>query len=108
MSEIREGTVYKSFEIEGVTFKIYYGYESEGERARGWEPTPIYPDFAKQPQYTKDGIPFTIAYGGPCAQYAPINADADDEWCANCHHFDQREEFIGLCGCPQDRVRKNE
>ncbi len=107
MTQIKDGALYKVFEIEGVRFEIFYGYETEAEKQNGWEPSPLYPDFARRPQYTKGGHPFTLAYGGPCPHYRPLNRDADDEWCANCPHFDQREEFVGLCKSPH-RVRKNE
>lgn len=108
MTENKEGKLYKAFEINGVYFEIYYGYETESERRRGWDPTPIYPNFTEQPQYTSDGIPFTLAYGSPCRHYEPIDREEDDDWCANCPHFDQREEFIGLCGCMHNRIQKNE
>lgn len=106
MTDIKEGMLYKSFEIEGFSFHIYYGYETAGERERGWEPTPIYPDFEEKPLYTKDGIPFTAVYSSPCAYYDPIEPESDDAWCANCTHFDMREEFIGLCKHPYNQKRR--
>ena len=106
MSDIKDGAHYKTVEIEGIKFEIRYGYESDADRRRGWEPTPQYPDFAKVPQYTKKGTPFALAYGGPCRYYAPIDKDADDDWCANCQRFDQREEFIGLCQAPEHRAKR--
>ena len=108
MNEIRVGDLHKTIEIEGVMFNIYYGYDSDEERIRGWDPTPIYPDFEKRPQYTKEGIPFTLAYGGPCRHYDRFDKEAEDDWCANCTMFDKREEFIGLCKCHMNRAWKNE
>ena len=95
---IKDGTLYKTLEIENVRFDIYYGYESQTERQRGWEPTPQYPDFDRSPQYTKEGFPFSLAYGGPCEHYAPIERDTD-EWCAGCSFFERRDEIIGICKC---------
>ena len=106
MTEIKEGALYKTFEIEGVTFEIYYGYESESERLRGWEPSPMYPDFAERPQYTGEGIPFTLAYADICEHYDPIEKSSEEEWCANCSFFDKKEECVGLCRC--NERRKNE
>ena len=108
MNKIRDGDFYKRIEIEGVIFDVYYGYESDLERKRGWEPTPQYPDFTLTPKHTSKGKPFTVAYGCPCDYYTPIDKDLDDEWCANCVHFDKREEFIGLCNAPKRQMRKNE
>ncbi len=108
MSRIKEGTLYKIVAIDGVKFQIYYGYESESERGRGWEPSPVYPNFTEQPQYTSEGYPFAVAYQDVCEHYAPIKTETDFIECANCKQFDQREEFIGLCQCLHNRVRKNE
>ena len=105
---IKEGDLYRIIEIEGKRFEIYYGYESESERQHGWEPTPLYPNFTEQPQYTKEGVPFAVAYSEVCAHYAPVQREAEDEWCAGCAHFDKREDVIGLCRCPKNLVRKNE
>lgn len=105
MSEniIREGTLYKSFEVEGIHFDIYYGYECEGERRFG-EPTPVYPDFLTAPQYTKDGYPFAVAYQIECEHYDPVRK-SDDSWCALCRFYDKREEYMGICRC-EKRYRK--
>ena len=106
MKKVKKGDLYKTVEIEGVTFDIYYGYDSETDELRGWEPTPIYPDFEARPQYTKDGTLFTLAYREPCEHYDKSDGESDDAWCADCTQFDQREEFIGLCKCPMNKIRK--
>ena len=108
MSKIKDGDLHKTFEIDGVRFDIYYGYDTEAEKLRGWEPTPLYPDFDKSPQYTDDGIPFTLAYGGPCDHFNRSDKNSEDDWCANCTMFERREEFIGLCKCPMNQINKNE
>ncbi len=106
MSTVKDGELYKAFEIEGIKFEIYYGYESDGERRCGWEPTPIYPNFSQSRQYTEDGVPFTLAYSDVCKQYSPIDNGCDDSWCANCSSFDRREQFIGLCKNEKSKLCK--
>lgn len=107
MRKKEEGLLYKTFEIEGVRFDIYYGYESEDER-RHWPPSPIYPRFSEKPQYTPDGVPFTLAYQEVCRYYEPKVTDTDFVECDNCHFFVRREELIGLCMCQQRQERQNE
>ncbi len=109
MNNIRDGDLYGIFEIEGVTFEIYYGYPTESERERGWEPSPIYPDLAGTPQYTKSGYRFVTAYQDACEHYVPIISRPDDGWCHNCKMFDKKEKYIGICLCEQRRNgRKND
>lgn len=105
MGGIKEGTLYKSVEIEGVLFDIYYGYECEGERAHGWDPSPLYPDFAKNPLHTKNGKPFALIYDEPCDEYLPISKTTECICCANCKLFEKREEIIGVCNA--EKRRKN-
>jgi len=107
MKKIRDGSLYKTVEIEGVTFRVYYGYESESERVRGWEPTPQYPDFKKQPIYTKDGAPFVMADQDICEHFEPKPEISSEGWCNDCEHLESHEEFIGICRCPLQQ-RKNE
>ncbi len=98
MKKPNEGDLYKSIEIEGTRFDIYYGYETEEEKTR-WDPSPVYPYFPDQPQYTKDGIPFAVAYQDVCEYYDPFVTETDFHECDNCRLFDKREEFVGLCKC---------
>lgn len=105
IAEIKEGDLYKTFELDGIRFDIYYGYEDESERHFG-ELSPVYPDFIAKPQYTKDGYPFAVAYQMECEHYAP-KRNSDDDWCANCKFYDKREEYMGVCRC-EKRKRKND
>lgn len=107
MEKKEEGILYKTVEIAGVRFDIRYGYESEEER-RYWPPSPIYPNFVQQAQYTPDGTPFVLAYQEVCEHYDPIVADTDFVECYNCHFFTRCEDLIGLCRSPQRRERQNE
>ncbi len=106
MNKIRDGDLYQTLEIEGVTFEIYYGYSSDGERSLGWEPSPIYPDFTATPQYTKRGLPFVTAYQDACKHYKPIKNKSDDHWCYNCEMFDKRDKHIGICQCAHRREQR--
>lgn len=106
MNVIKEGDLYKAFEIDGVRFEIRYGYECEGERQFG-EPSPVYPDFIGSPQYTKDGYRFAVAYQIECEHYAPIKK-SDDDWCANCKFYDKREEYMGICRCEEQKLKPKE
>ena len=103
MNKIRDGDLYKRIEIEGVKFEIRYGYVSEGERERGWEPHPIYPDFTKEPRHTKDGEPFVTAFQDVCEHYKPTAKG--EEWCHNCEWLDKRDTHIGICKCPKRRKK---
>ncbi len=109
MNKIRDGDLYSTFEIEGVTFAIYYGYPTESERLHGWEPSPIYPDFTVAPQYAPGGQPFATVYQDACEYYRPLLNKTDDHWCYNCEMFVKREKYIGICTCEKRRiVRRND
>ena len=97
MRENKDGDFYKTVEIEGVRFDIYYGYESESVKQRGWEPTPQYPDFSANPTYTPSGKRFQVAYGEICEKYQPIKKKTDMVCCQNCKLFSKKEDYIGLC-----------
>lgn len=103
MTEIREGSLHKKFEVEGVIFEIFYGYSTEEEKQHGWGPQPQYPVFTENPQYTARGFPFATAYQDCCEYYQPIKPKKEDNWCYNCKLFDQREKYIGICTCEKRR-----
>lgn len=103
MEMIREGMLYRISVVEGTRFELYYGYGSEEEKARGWEPTPIYPDFIGSPQYTKSGHPFANAFQEVCSHYNKRPTPNDDDWCDLCVHFECGDDYIGVCRCPMNR-----
>ncbi|MDO4607580.1 MAG: hypothetical protein Q4B40_00125 [Clostridia bacterium] len=109
MKNIREGEFYKTLIVCDKAFDILYGYYCESERDR-WEPTPIYPDFIKNPQHTKDGRPFATAEQAVCEHYTPKANASGEEWCNDCVHFKLYEEIIGVCQCRhrQKSERKDE
>ena len=98
MKDIREGDLHKTVVIGDRIFEIRYGYTSEEERSR-WAPVPIYPDFAKVPQYTTDGFPFVTAYQDSCPHYCSKPMATGENWCSDCKHFEKCEEYIGICRC---------
>lgn len=103
MINVKEGTLYKLIEIDGVCFNIYYGYECEGERLRGWEPEPIYPDFKKNPIYNNDGKQFALTNDEICELYLPISITTECICCANCKHFILCEDIIGICNARKEK-----
>ncbi len=106
---MKEGTLYKRVEIEGVTFEIDYGYLTDEHRQRGWDAEPLYPDFVERPQYTRDGFPFANAYQDVCEHYQRKPSKNDDDWCDLCKLFEKHETYIGICRCEARRgERKNE
>lgn len=97
MKEIRDGDLYKTVTVFGKSFSLYYGYYDDAERkSRYGEPTPIYPDFIKNPLYVQEGYPFATEMQDVCGHYEGI---ADGESCYSCRHFQKGEELIGLCRC---------
>ncbi|MBQ8229234.1 MAG: hypothetical protein IJZ32_00895 [Clostridia bacterium] len=99
MDGIVSGALYKTVEIDGVRFDIYYGFYNEREKELGYEPTPVYPNFDKNPQYTKNGELVVAVYKDLCEHYKPLPKTIELDGCVNCVHFDRREEYIGLCKC---------
>lgn len=104
IAEIKEGNLYKNFEIEGIRVDIYYGYEDESERRFG-ELSPVYSNFIAKPQYTKDGYPFAVAYQIECVHYAP-KRKSDDDWRANCKFYDKRERIYGGLQMQKKKTQK--
>lgn len=102
--KVKEGDLYRIITIAGIAFEIRYGYYSDGER-KLWEPTPIFPDFLKQPQYTEDGYPFAIDAQDTCNHYEPKPKVSGENWCNDCIYFVKCAECIGLC--KHEKRRRN-
>lgn len=94
-----DGDLYRKVELHGRCFELRYGYYEEFERARG-EPIPIYPDFAVNPQYTDEGYPFVTQMQALCAHGESRFADG---CCADCRHYLDGAELIGICLCPHNK-----
>ena len=98
----REGELYKEVSLGGRSFRLIYGYYEDFERESPFnDPLPIYPDFAKEPVYTDDGIPIVTAMQDICKEYA---GPAEGDSCNQCGFFLKGEELFGLCGCPSNRM----
>lgn len=103
----REGELYKRIEFEETVFEIRYGFYEERDRHSQYaEPMEIYPDFLKEPQYTREGIPFATAFQNPC-EYFGGNLN-ENSTCEECASYRQVEELLGLCECPKNRRRIEE
>ncbi len=109
MERPKEGNLYKTLNVLNKIFHIYYGYNSNSEREL-WDPSPIYPNFLKEPQYTDCGKPYTRADQDVCEHHSPKKNASGEMWCNDCKHFQQGEELIGVCKCEKRKrkVRKNE
>ncbi len=109
MSSLKEGSIYKTLNVEGKKFEIFYGYYCDAEREL-WEPTPIFPDFTKSPQFTDDGMPYVTAEQDICEHYEPKERVSGENWCDDCAFFLKGEEIIGVCRCNERKniIRKDE
>lgn len=93
MNKIRDGDLYKVVKLHGKTFEIRYGYYEDFEKASG-EPIPIFPDFQREPEYTKEGYPFVTQMQELCL-YG--KSKFKEGFCADCEYFSQGDELIGIC-----------
>lgn len=106
----KEGDLHKVITAFGKSFEIRYGYYGEEERQNPEiEPYEIYPDFEQNPEYTDDGIPFTVAWQSPCKHYrlADVFKKHEDNGCYECKYYEKCEELLGVCRC-NARRKKND
>ena len=96
----REGDLFKVIELHGARFEIRYGYYEEIERQH--EPMEIYPDFIKNPVYTKEGFPFVTLMQDACNNYKAANKDFGND-CSSCIYMERGDELIAVCRCPKNR-----
>ncbi|MBQ8345934.1 MAG: hypothetical protein IJY42_06700 [Clostridia bacterium] len=100
----REGEHYKTIDLYGKSFELYYGYYEDCDRQNPLcEPIPVYPDFAASPVYTDEGYPFATDMQDPCQHF---EGKRGGETCYECKHYEHGIEFLGVCRCEQ--MRKNE
>lgn len=103
----KEGELFKVIQLYGKTFEIRYGFYEECDRHNPYaEPTEIYPDFIKQPQYTDNGIPFVTAIQDPCEGF--IGKRDENSTCEECGFYQHGEELLGVCNYPGNRKVKGE
>ncbi|MBQ3133634.1 MAG: hypothetical protein IJC17_05115 [Clostridia bacterium] len=99
-----EGELYRIIRLHDHTFHLYYGYYEDCERENpAIDPMPIYPDFLKNPQHTSDGFPFVTKMQDACQHYKG-NKDRFSE-CAECEYYAHGDELLGICVCPQNRLK---
>lgn len=96
----QEGDVYKILHIHDHKFELLYGYYEACERENpAVDPMPIYPDFLKEPWFTKEGHPFVTKMQDICEHYHG-KASCYSE-CADCGFYNHGEDLIGICVCPK-------
>lgn len=99
-----EGELYRTIELCGRTFTLYYGYYEECDRKNPLcEPIVIYPDFLGKPVYTEEGIPFVTVMQDACKSYSGKAKRTPDTTCAECEYFQRGEDWIGTCACPKNK-----
>ena len=101
----KEGDLYKVIVAHGKQFEIYYGFYEEIDRQNPLaEPMEIYPNFAKHPQYTRDGFAFATAMQTPCKHFLLGRGQDDvDNTCMHCQHYTACEELLGVCKCKHNK-----
>lgn len=103
MDRIKDGDLYKTIRIFGKDFEIRYGYyEGFEKQNRFSEPVPIYPDFEAAPIYTSDGCPFVTQMQSLC-RYG--DSKFSDGCCVDCSYFRQGDDLIGICECPNRKLK---
>ncbi len=107
VKKFESGSLYKIITVEDRKFEIRYGFYSDAERERWNEPTPIYPNFLKEPIYTGSGKPVARADQDVCEHYSPKPDESGEGWCNDCVHFEVKEDLIGICNCSSKRILLN-
>lgn len=98
----KEGDLYKVLNVHDTAFPLYYGYYEDFERTDpAAEPIPIYPDFLREPRYTKNGYPFVTKMQDACTYYKGNAFDSNE--CGECTYFEPGEDLIGICICPKNK-----
>ena len=101
----KEGDLYKTINVFGKSFKLYYGYYDERDRySKYGKLMEIYPDFINNPIYTDDGYPFVTAIQKVCENYTQIKDTTNR--CVDCIHYQKGVELFGLCMC-KERIKNN-
>ena len=97
----QEGTLYKELTVYGRRFPIYYGYYEQCDRDDpAVDPMPIYPNFARDPLFTDDGLPFVTKMQDACPHYCGrVGRHAE---CGDCSHYRHGDELLGVCTCPKN------
>lgn len=103
-SEYIEGELYEIIEIEGHRFEIICGYNTNQDKITGFV-MPIYPDFLKEPKYTKLGYPLASCSQNICEYYKRLPECDNEGSCIDCYHFEREPmKMIGVCKCRERRM----
>lgn len=98
----KEGDLFKIIELYGKSFEIRYGFYEERDRHTPFaEPVPCYPDFAVQPIYTDEGIPFVTAIQNICPHF--VGRIDENSACGDCASYQHCDELLGVCACIKNR-----
>lgn len=99
----KEGDLFKTIFLEGVSFDIRYGfYEDRDRHTQFAEPMPLYPDFTRSPVYTPEGVPFVTAIQDICKHF--IGKQDINSVCGDCAAYRHGDELIGTCSCPNNKL----
>ena len=105
MRKPSDGDLYKKIFVFGREFEIRYGYYEDFERESAFgEPTPIYPCFSIDPEYTDEGYPFVTQMQSLCEHG---DSRFPDGCCVDCSHFCHGEDLIGVCKCKKRNININ-
>jgi len=105
MDNIKEGSLYRLIDLYDTKFEIKYGYYDDNDRYSKYsEPIPIFPDFIKNPMYTKKGQPFVTCMQDKCIHYV---GDKSIDSCYKCEHFVKGIDLIGTCSCPLNQKKED-
>lgn len=97
----KEGDLYREVTVGGRCFRLLYGYYEDADRSSPFnEPIPIYPDFIREPVYTREGAPVVTAMQDVCDSY---RGKEGPDGCSDCLYFQKQEELFGICSCLKNK-----
>ena len=97
-----EGDLYKIITVGGHRFELRYGYYADFERSAG-DPVVIYPNLMKERLYTPNGELLACAMQEPCMYYNVPEDREKNDCCADCVHYYEFGDEIGICSCQENR-----
>ena len=95
----REGELYRTLEIEGISLPIYYGYYDREREHKILDPMPVFPNLSEAPLYTQRGYPLVNADQPVCEHFSPKPAISEEGWCNDCIHLELYDPALGVCRC---------
>ena len=99
-----EGDLFRTVEVHGKIFNIYYGYYEEADRhSRYNDPVPVYPDLDRNPQHDGEGHHIVTRMQVACPYYS---GKPSEDSCEHCPYFKHSGDLFGICLCEQNK--KNE